>query len=248
MKISATAQSSTSILVSWAYEQGDAIPEVSVTVNERTENGSLIATQSDLPPLTGAALFNGLQPSTTYLYEWCGKFMSAAGGPGNLSCHEPVEGRTSPTGASGGGSPAHATPVIDQLTPETARYGHAGSIYVHWQASSQYDKWHLMWRDKALPDELQYWSAVELKTNMAGSFAYRASNTAPGVVYTFKVQGCVAHPIFADSCSAYSAPADVTMHNSSSLRQWLGDTRLNPGILSLGQPTYGQGFRVMMGL
>jgi len=94
VKVVATAQSSTSISVTWSYSLGDAMPD-SVTVNERTQNGALIAAQSELSP-DGTALFTGLIPNTTYLYEWCGKFSSAAGRVGNFSCHEPVEGKTSP--------------------------------------------------------------------------------------------------------------------------------------------------------
>ncbi len=93
MKVVATAQSSTSISVTWSYSLGDAIPE-SVTVNERTQNGELIAAQSELPP-DGTALFTGLIPNATYSYEWCGKF-STSGRVGNFSCHEPVAGKTSP--------------------------------------------------------------------------------------------------------------------------------------------------------
>jgi len=100
VKVVATAQSSTSTSVTWSYSLGDAIPE-SVTVNERTQNGALIAAQSELLP-DGTALFTGLIANTAYWYEWCGKF-STAGRVDNFSCHEPVAGKTSPLNGAGDG-------------------------------------------------------------------------------------------------------------------------------------------------
>jgi hypothetical protein len=105
-----------------------------------------------------------------------------------------------------------------------------------------------MWKDKALPEQLGNWSAVELKSRMTNDFSYRASPMPPRHVYSFKVQGCRAHWFGKDDCHGYSPTVDVLMENTRSVLEWLGGAPLSPGIRSLGTATYGQGFRSMMGI
>jgi len=70
--------------------------------------------------------------------------------------------------------------------PETAELGQLGALYVHWQASSQYNKWHLMWKQKVLPDKPQYWSAVELEASMGNSFSREPPTLSPGLFIASK--------------------------------------------------------------
>lgn len=139
-------------------------------------------------------------------------------------------------------------PRIAKLVAETAKSRRPGSIFVSWETPDTYDKWHLMWRDKAKPNESQYWSTAELDTDRVGSFAYRVSGTHHGTTYSFWVQGCVGYTVTKDRCSPFSPTVDIVMRNTNSLSEWLGDAKLKPGISSLGRSTYGGGVRAMMGL
>lgn len=143
---------------------------------------------------------------------------------------------------------ANTTPVITELTPETATLRRAGGIVVQWTAGTQYEKWHLMWKNKAAQDALEFWSSAELTSASAFGFGYRAAPFSSGITYSFKVQGCKVYDIGADDCSDFSPTADAVMQNTHSLLAWLDGAPLRPGILSLGQALWGRGFRAMLGL
>jgi|SRR5581483_1196322 len=90
MKVSPTAQSSSSISVTWTYDSGDEIPEF-VTINEYGPDGRLLASQPNLPALGGVALFTRLSPNTPYRYQWRGAFPSNSRGAANFVCQDPAD-------------------------------------------------------------------------------------------------------------------------------------------------------------
>jgi hypothetical protein len=87
VKVFATAQSPTAVSVTWRYDLGDEIPQVSVTILEFGPDGKQVASQPNLPVQGGLALFQGLTPDTNYMYQWCRVFSSVAGDL--TSCADP---------------------------------------------------------------------------------------------------------------------------------------------------------------
>lgn len=106
MRVIATAQSPSAISVAWTYDPQDEIP-ISVTINQFGPDGTLMSSQGPLAPLGGRALFDGLTPSTTYIYQWCGLFPSETGD--FTSCVAPVSGITN-SGPPGPPQPGPPTP------------------------------------------------------------------------------------------------------------------------------------------
>jgi hypothetical protein len=143
--------------------------------------------------------------------------------------------------------PKPAAPRISAIRPHQATIKDAGNIEIYWTEPTQVDLFHFMWQAKQWPGENPGWGEIEIDSGGHGT----VSPAFPGIIYAFKVQGCISRLIGLDDCSEFSAAAEFIMPpNTRSLREFLqlSSAQLNPGIRSLGVVVYGSGIRAMMHL
>ncbi len=220
VQVIATPQGLNAMEITWSYDNGE-IPPSSVTVHEYGPDGQQMALQGSLASVGGVALFTNLKPNTTYRYEWCGYYPSAAGGAAVQICVPPVSQTILPQSPPAAGE-VLTPPFITNLDPQPATIHQGNSITVAWSSTIQYDKFLVWWTENGI-------AKIQGEIDADGySGSWTAAPTVPGASYTFAMNGGIGYTWGADYSGWGPTQKINAVPNLTSLRQFLQHSGLDP--------------------